>query len=156
MTHAFHGWGTYPEQTQRCNRPYRLYLSAWVVFTQATKVAENLKARFHIAIVRSLRKITSGISKEQIFQTTDCSLYQTSSLLPTHLPTRGLLEYSFEIVVVFQKIPGSPTSKEQPAKPWVIASSRGSPCQGVRRQSHLFLFFPGRGRIFFFLSSFWN
>ena len=79
-----------------------------MVFTQATKVAENLKARFHLAI-RSLRKKLQAFQRSRSFR--QLFPLQNNSHAPHPPPHQRAIRILFEIVVVFQKIPGSPTSK---------------------------------------------
>ena len=93
--------GNLPRTDTECNRSYSLlfkymsglhpsYKSCWKS-EEVSRIPESQILLSHLA-VGSLRKKTSGISKEQIFQTTDCSLCKPVPMLPTHLPTRGLLE----------------------------------------------------------------
>lgn len=99
-----------PSRTQNAIDLTDYYLSAWVVFTQATKVAENLKAKIplsHSFLEENNFRHFKGadLSDNWLFP------LQTSSHAPHPPPHQRAIRIQFEIVVVFQKIPGSPTSK---------------------------------------------
>lgn len=117
---CFSWQGIYPEQAQNVMiLQVFICISTWVVSTQVREVAESLgrfseylKARFHLAVL--WRRKLQAFQRSRSFRPLVFPLQTSFHILHPPLlksPHQRVITMPFKMVVVWGKIPGSPTSK---------------------------------------------